>query len=572
MTDATLLVIQGPDQGRRFELTDHNVTLGRGSQNDIRFLDTEVSRRHAVLAHGEQGWQITDLDSANGTYVNGKAVNTALVRPGDQVQIGRTILLITSDPDVTEPAAVERISLIARSSSDDQSRIVGQARALETVALSSWAQAGANLQLLYQISEESVRPASSLDDLLSRILDLTLQAVGADRGCMLVANSRTDRIEPRVVSHRSHVDVNERMPISTSIVEYVIQNGQGVRTSDAQHDSRFESGQSIMKSGIREAMCVPMQGRYELMGVIYVDTTTASHLSDLTTAQNGQFSDQLLRLLLAIGRQSALAIENYRYQEALVTSERLAAVGQTIAILSHHIKNILQGVRGGGYLIDMGLKQKDDELIRKGWGVVDRNQQRIYDLVMDLLTFGKEREPRLVISRLPSLIEDVAELIQTRAQEAQIDFQVRVDESIPESQFDPEGIHRAVLNLLTNAVEALDETPSPRIELRAGFDSEQDLLWVEVEDNGPGIPEEERLRLFSLFESSKGAKGTGLGLAVSRKILQEHGGEIDVRSEVGVGTCFRLSWPFLLEEHEAGDDRDDDSEHQEVEPDPLPDE
>ena len=186
-------------------------------------------------------------------------------------------------------------------------------------------QAGANLQILYRISEEAVRPTSSVDELLKRILDLTLESLGADRGCMLVADSKTDQITPRVVSHRPQVDVNQRMPISTSIVEYVISHGHGVRTSDAQHDSRFDGGASIAKSGIREAMCVPMHGRYELMGVIYVDTTvSAPHLQSPNTSR---FNDQQLRLLLAIGRQSALAIENFRYQDALVTAERLGAVG-----------------------------------------------------------------------------------------------------------------------------------------------------------------------------------------------------------------------------------------------------
>jgi signal transduction histidine kinase len=342
------------------------------------------------------------------------------------------------------------------------------------------------------------------------------------------------------------------MPISTSIVEYVIHNGQGVRTSDAQHDSRFEHGQSIMKSGIREAMCVPMRGRYELMGVIYVDTTSSS-MQALAQGAPSRFNDQLLRLLLAIGRQSALAIENFRYQDALVTSERLAAVGQTIAIMSHHIKNILQGVRGGGYLIDAGLKEHNDEMVRKGWGVVERNQERIYNLIMDMLTFSKEREPRLVMSRVEEVLNDVIELMQPRLSAANIELNLAPSPSLPKSQFDPDGIHRAILNILTNAIEVLEGRESPRIDIRTGFDKARELLWIEIEDNGPGIDPAELPRLFDLFESSKGAKGTGLGLAVSRKILQEHGGTIAVRTRDGVGTCFRLEWSYLPDDAEHGE-------------------
>lgn len=552
MTDATLLVIQGPEQGRKYELTPEPMHLGRSGQNEIRILDTEVSRQHALISFHDGKWQIRDLKSSNGTYLNGQAVSTATIRSGDQIQIGRTILLFTAEQQQADRTAVEKINLIAHPAFDDQSRIVGQARPTEQTHLGGWTQAGANLQLLYQITEEVVRPTTSLDDLLQRILDLTLGAVGADRGCMLVANAKTDRIEPRVVGHRRGVNVDERMPISTSIVEHVIQHGQGVRTSDAQHDSRFESGQSIMKAGIREAMCVPMRGRFELMGIIYVDTTRSSQ-SPLSHLEGGRFNDQLLRLLLAIGRQSALAIENSRYQDALATSERLAGIGQTIAIMSHHIKNILQGVRGGGYLIDTGLKQNNEEMIRKGWGVVDRNQERIYNLVMDMLTFSKEREPQMKMSRLRDVLNDVTELMQPRFANAGIQMTLREVTPVPKSQFDPEGLHRAVLNMLTNAIDALDEKTDPRIELRYGLDRSREQVWVEIEDNGRGIEESELARLFQLFESSKGFKGTGLGLAVSQKILQEHGGTITVRTRPGVGTCFRLEWPFILDEGESAD-------------------
>lgn len=552
MTDATLLVIQGPEQGRKYDLTPEPMHLGRSGQNEIRILDTEVSRRHALIALDHNEWQVTDLKSSNGTYVNGQQVASARIESGDQIQIGRTILLFTNEQQQAERTAVERINLVANSAFDDQSRIVGQARPPEVANYGGWTQAGANLQLLYQITEEVVRPTTSLDDLLQRILDLTLEAVGADRGCMLVANSKNDRIEPRVVGHRSGVNVDERMPISTSIVEHVIQNGQGVRTSDAQHDSRFDTGQSIMKAGIREAMCVPMRGRYELMGVIYVDTTRSS-LTTFSHLDGSRFNDQLLRLLLAIGRQSALAIENSRYQDALVTSERLAAVGQTIAIMSHHIKNILQGVRGGGYLIDTGLKQNNEEMIRKGWGVVDRNQERIYNLVMDMLTFSKEREPQMKMSRLREVLNDVTELMQPRFTTAGIEMTLTEVSPVPKSQFDPEGLHRAILNMLTNAVDALDECEHPRIEIRYGLDRPREQVWVEIEDNGRGIEEGELSRLFKLFESSKGLKGTGLGLAVSQKILQEHGGTITARTRAGVGTCFRLEWPFIIDEGESAD-------------------
>ncbi|MCA8996621.1 MAG: FHA domain-containing protein [Planctomycetaceae bacterium] len=555
VADATLLVIQGPDQGRRFELTADENSIGRGAQNEVRILDTEVSRRHAVIRRTQQGWKLQDLNSSNGTWVDGKTVQEAFLQPGQQIQLGRTMLLFGLLTDGDDASAVNQIDLIAQSSYDDQSRIVGQTASAPALAPEGWMQAGANLQILYRISEEAVRPTSSVDELLKRILDLTLESLGADRGCMLVADSKTDQITPRVVSHRPQVDVNQRMPISTSIVEYVISHGHGVRTSDAQHDSRFDGGASIAKSGIREAMCVPMHGRYELMGVIYVDTTvSAPHLQSPNTSR---FNDQQLRLLLAIGRQSALAIENFRYQDALVTAERLGAVGQTVTIMSHHIKNILQGVRGGSYLIDQGLKQDNRDMIRQGWSILEKNHERIYNLVMDMLTFSKERRPQLEDGDIEQVIGDILELMQPRMEQAGIELRRTVNTPPPHSWFDPEGMHRALLNIVTNAVDVLEGTESPFIDVRSGLSEDGQSVWIEVEDNGAGIPPEVIPHLFHLFESTKGNKGTGLGLAVSRKILEEHGGSVSVRSEVGRGTCFRLEWPAHLDDRESAEFRVD---------------
>ncbi len=182
------------------------------------------------------------------------------------------------------------------------------------------------------------------------------------------------------------------MSIGRTILDYVVQHREGVLTSDAQDDSRWDNAASIMQAGIREAICVPMQGRYDIVGVIYIDTSVPPRQA-LRSTKGTKFSEEHLKLMVAIGHQAALAVEDTRYYSAMVQAERLAAVGQTIATLSHHIKNILQGIRGGSYLIEMGLTDHDESMTRKGWNIVDRNQNRISALVMDMLTFSKDREP-----------------------------------------------------------------------------------------------------------------------------------------------------------------------------------
>ncbi len=406
----------------------------------------------------------------------------------------------------------------------------------------------ANLKALYRIAEEAVSGSLSTEELLHRILDVTIEAVGADRGCILVADPQSGEIVPRVISHREGVDVNSRMPISRSIVDYVVRRGQGVRTSDAQTDQRFDPGRSILQAGIREALCVPMQGRFELMGVIYVDTTTKPQTAESSQPPVHKFDEGELRLLVAIARQSALAVESNRFQQALLKAERLAAMGQTTAILSHHIKNILQGIRGGSYLIDLGLKEHSEDVVRRGWKIVEKNQNKIYHLVMDMLTFSKERQPQWEAGELNATVADVYELMQSRAQDAHVELAWQPAAELPVSMFDSEAIHRAVLNIVINALDAVEEREGARVVLATHYDRPSDALVITVTDNGPGIPPEQLNRIFNVFESSKGARGTGLGLAVSQKIIREHGGDIGIENLEGGGCRLTLSWPLIKDD------------------------
>ena len=552
MPKATLLVIQGVDQGARFELDELEATLGRGPRNPIRLMDDEVSRTHAKITFDATtgGFVLTDQHSSNGTFVNGESIQTRQLINGDQIAIGRSALLFQDELPVAPANQVaDNLDLFVLDDSRDRSSIVGEVSrevgqqvlhdATAILRSSSVAQTLANLQVLYRITEEAVAPTLSLDQLLHRILELTIEVVGADRGCVFVNDPKTSRLSPQAFSHRRGFQTNSRMPVSRSIVDYVVKRGQGVRTSDAPHDQRF-SGQSIMQVGIREAMCVPMQGRYELMGVLYLDTTTPSEQFQRSDSDGYRFNEDKLHLLVAIGRQTALAVEDHRFQDAFVKAERLAAVGQTIAILSHHIKNILQGVRGGSYLIDMGLKQHDEALIGRGWQIVEKNQERIYHMVMDMLSYSAERKPALQSADVNDTVRDVCELMELRAAECQVELVCNLAEEIPEFAFDPEGIHRAVLNIVTNAIEAVEGTPGGRVTVETSYAPETDELTVTVQDNGPGIPAAQLPMLFSIFESTKGSRGTGLGLAVSQKIIREHGGELLVESKEGAGATFRL--------------------------------
>jgi len=367
--------------------------------------------------------------------------------------------------------------------------------------------------------------------------------VDADHGCFMLRNE-DGTLSPRAVRYRDGVNQGEALAVSRTIVDYVMREGQGVLVSDVQADARFRAVESLHKHNIREAICVPMKGRREIVGVLFLDTQ--SNLKQFVSRgqETGKFSEDHLTLASAIAHQAAIAVEESRYHQALVRAEKLAAVGQTIAAMSHHIKNIMQGVRFGADMVRTALKDEDKDLLGKGWKLVERNQGRIDQLILDMLSYSKDREPAIEPTDLNKLCEDVLELVRGRAQDRGITIDWRPGADVDAVSCDPEGIHRAVLNIVGNALDAVEDRPNPKVGVQALLEADGNWAKIIVIDNGPGIPAQEIEDIFRPFVSSKGSRGTGLGLPVSRKILREHGGDIHVQSIPEKGSKFTLRLPL----------------------------
>jgi two-component system, NtrC family, sensor kinase len=558
----SLFVIRGSDQGARYELEDGLVGLGRESTNSIQVHDSEVSRRHAEIRRNGTSFVLSDLGSSNGTYVNNERVERHELSSGDQIQIGSTVMLFTG-PSEHEEDLAENIDIVGTPQAGDSRiiRAMTQAESNATFALeptgseSPWlARARSNLQVMYRTAL-AVSHTLDIDQLLSRIMDLIFEWVEASRGCIMLVDPDTKELVPKVRRTRKGIRREERITISRTILDYVREHNEGVLTSDAREDQRWDPARSILQTGVREAICVPMQGRYDVVGVIYIDTITeAEHV--ITGVAARKFNEEHLKLMIAIGHQAALAVEDTSYYSAMVQAERLAAVGQMIATLSHHIKNILQGISGGSYLIEEGLKASERDVIAKGWDIVQKNQQKISNLVMDMLTFSKEREPELVPADLNELVGDVVELMQGRARDLDVQLHWRPAADMPRLKFDPEGLHRAALNVITNAIDACDCVDNGRVDVSTEYSAQEGISRLVVEDNGRGIPADDIKKIFGLFVSRKGGRGTGLGLSVTQKIIKEHGGQVLVESEPDKGSRFVLELPALLVEEDARDTKD----------------
>ncbi len=255
-----------------------------------------------------------------------------------------------------------------------------------------------------------------------------------------------------------------------------------------------------------------------------------------------------------------------RLEREKQASDRLAVVGQTVAGLAHGIKNIIQGLEGGVYVVETAIEDNDSKLMDRGWNMVKNNIRRIGDLVKDLLTYSKERAPEYEATDPNALAEEVCDLFEIKAQEKSIVIERQFDSNLSKMFqvfLDQRGIHTCLSNLISNAIDACEadkKKPSHKIIMRTMEDQEGGIIF-EVSDNGSGMTDETKRKLFSSFYSTKGSRGTGLGLLVTSKIVVEHGGEIFFESVQDVGTTFTIRIPLghgssssLTSGH--GDDKD----------------
>jgi K+-sensing histidine kinase KdpD len=552
----TLLVLQGPDKGRRFELPDASTLVGRDSKQ-LPLTDNTVSRRHAELAPANGDWIVKDLGSSNGTYVNGARVDRLYtLKLGDQIRVGRTLMVFGAQPGVSRTSS-GNVELSGEESGMD-SAIMHTMPSNEdsmVLAVPEPAQAAmTNLKLLYQLGA-SLGSSFDIDQVLEVVMDLVFEHVQADRGIILLNDDAKQQLVPKVVRTRDDEEAQivkdeengARLPTkihaSRTIINHVLASGEGVLSSNAMADQRFSKGKSVHNLGIRSALCVPIKahrmvakGGEEILGVIYIDSSV----------KNYTYSPDQLRLLTAIGWQAGLAIQNAKLYKAGLQAERLAAIGETTAALSHSIKNILQALRGGADVVEMGIKAGNVTQTAKGWRIVDRNLEKIYNLTMNLLAYSKPREPKLEPINPKVLVQECLELIATAANDKGAMAVADVDRDHPAIPIDPDGMHQVIMNLLSNALDAV-EPGKGLIRVVCKYDGDNRESIIEVIDNGVGIPPSMMNHVFELFHSTKGNRGTGLGLAVARKIVDEHEGTIDVQSKPGEGTTFTIRLPVYHE-------------------------
>ena len=284
------------------------------------------------------------------------------------------------------------------------------------------------------------------------------------------------------------------------------------------------------------AVAYPLERHGRRLGLLL----TPAH--DESSSTDGRPAAANPEVVQAFRTHLAIALELSELQRERIRQERLAAIGETVAGLSHCLKNTLNGLRGGAYIVESGMQKEDAGTIAQGWKILKNGIRSIENLSLDMLYYAGEHIPQREPVNPNQIVEEVVDLLRESAASQGVELRTELDERMEKVPLDRLGIYRVILNLAANAVDACIESETGNtITLRSAFGPEEVMLAVE--DNGIGMTEFTRRRIFERFFTTKSAKGTGLGLAVVKKIVDEHGGTIEVESAPGRGSTFSIRIP-----------------------------
>jgi signal transduction histidine kinase len=407
------------------------------------------------------------------------------------------------------------------------------------------------LASLYEVAKD-LAAASDLADLLESIIDKAIVLVQAERGFVVLLRGSGERYLAAARQFAEGEVGQAEEAFSSSLVTQVLSSQEPILTTNVQADDRYALSQSIILQDIRSVLAVPLVARGELLGAIYVDTRMATR----------PFSEHDLRLLQAMASQAAMAIRGARLyqdvlasnaqlqqalhelrdtQDQLVQAERLAAVGRLAASVAHELRSPLTVMRNSIYYLDRlaSLNRLDSpDTVRRYLAKIDDEIERQSKIINDLLFFSRNRPRKLVDVDLNSILYETT-LRVTMPESVKLELALA---ELPSLRADADQLSQVFVNLVTNAVQAMPQ--GGHLQIVSSL-SDQMFAQVQVRDTGVGMDADALARLFQPFFTTK-EKGIGLGLSVTKSIVEAHRGTIEVDSIVGVGTCFTIKLPLML--------------------------
>ncbi|MFC1853179.1 ATP-binding protein [candidate division CSSED10-310 bacterium] len=537
-----LEVLRGPDAGKKFLLESDEIIVGRSRHCDVLFSDEAISRQHVQISFSEtdtQSFDLKDLNSRNGVFINEEKVLKRKVHSGEYIHIGESVFTLRFLVDDEAEELMKTSSNVGLEEEDTEDSLVASI-GVEKVKLFRFdakkideKSIERRLQTLYKLGEIITMPGP-LHEKLETILDMIYETVPAESGCILVKDRLSEKLEPIAVKYGSFLTKNKPMKVSWTIIDKSIKERIGILAADAQQDPRFDQAESVIAAKFRSVLSVPLFFHDTLMGTIFLNTSI----------KNEMFTQEDLEFLTGIANETAIVIEHNQMMNAQISREKMAEVGELVAGLSHYIKNVLFAFSAPQTIIDNALTKKDYDIIHSVWPILKKNAGVISDLVNDMLYFSKDKKPEKKLVNLHQVIQEVISLYKPIIRSKGIELEADCAEDVPDCNIDPQSFHRILLNLLKNAIDALTGIPSAKIIIRTQYVADEGAIELVVSDNGTGIAPQNVERIFHYLFSTKGYEGTGLGLYVTKKIVEDHGGSISVQSELGQGTTFIIRIPL----------------------------
>jgi signal transduction histidine kinase len=459
-----------------------SVTLGRQSLCDVVLSDSMISRTHLRLELRDDTWWAEDLKTTHGSFYK------------DQ-QLGR----MTWDLGTPLRLADGAYTLTLMTSDQSRSELHLQA-ILETA------------QLLAQEVD--------LEDLLEQSLDRLLGISGTDRGFLMLLEN--GELEARVRRNLGD-ELETSIQLSMSSVHKVFETGEPIWILNVADDCDLLSQHSIQRLELKTILCLPLMLQGRRIGVVYLDSRRP-----ITEPPDRETFEAIVALC-------AIAIERTRLSEENIRTHVLATVGQVASSIVHDFKNGLFVLRGHADLLELST---EDTKIRHHCRKILECVDRLTHLSQDVLDFAKVREPHLETVDLKAFLESILEPMVPRA--AEMGVTLRAEGAVCPIKLDPSRFTRVMENLLANALDATDGLEG---EVVVSWAPVSGGLQIRVQDQGKGIPRKVIKRIFEPFFSYGKKKGTGLGMATVKKIIEEHGGTLEFLSEEGKGTMVVIVLP-----------------------------
>ncbi len=384
----------------------------------------------------------------------------------------------------------------------------------------------AKLNMLIDAAK-TINSSLDLDKLLEIILETAIKSIDGDRGTLYLVDELKSEIWSKALRGTEVIEI--RLPIGKGLAGYVAKTGEIVNIPDAYNDPRFNP-EVDKKSGYRtnNMLTMPMRNRDgKTIGVF-----------QMLNKKGGPFTTTDEEFLNALSIHASVAIENARLAQEMVQSERLSAVGRMASTIIHDIKNPMGTLRVYAQVMK---KKGGNEEVSKLADEMIQQVDRFVNMTQEILDFSKGvSSTNMAVEQFDEIMEGVLMFIEKDLTKNNIKLEKKLNFK-GKVKLDQDKVVRVFYNIASNARDAMPQGGT----LTVNTDESEGMVKIEFVDTGTGMPEEVKRKIFEPFVTYGKKHGTGLGMSIVKKVIDDHKGKIEIESELGKGTTIRMMLPIV---------------------------